>query len=532
MKKRSTFGGSLLALLLLTSISGDHGVPQALGRYYDCDNPFEPPPDPDELVWLPHRTFCVGDQEMDSNPSFWLIDDYPQEDLADCPERGTARKLQETSGGCWWEVASPIDAEINYQETFTCNGNIYPSYYIRGHIEQYNQEFFLICPGYPTQTHYLNIAAKFYVQEPVGPHEIIPEKNLGEPRCGISAGNPVNIATGNKFHRASDATFPGGREITRFYNSADVSAGAFGAGWRSRYSRKIAYTASMTPREASISLIRDDGSVNYWRVRDAEVVAPPDARGRLEIAREGGAIAGFRYHERGRTETYGADGRLLLLERSSGERLAFDYDGPRLLAVTDASGRALQFEHDEDGRITQIGSEDGSFWNYLYDAVGNLASVQGPNGEIRSYHYEDVVHPHALTGVTDESGKRIRSWAYDAAGRAVLSVFGATDSEVERYAITYQEDGSATTVGPTQQPVNHSFEISHGVARFGTVSDVCIACDRDVAAITYDQHGNPDIVTDHRGNASDYDYSPDNLLLNLTHAIGAGESYSIQNEWD
>ncbi len=306
MKKRSTFGGSLLALLLLTSISSDQGVSQAFGRYYDCDNPFQQPPEPDELVWLPYRTYCWGEQEMDSNPGWWLIDDYPAEDLADCPERGTAKRLLETPGNCWWEVASPYTAEITYQSGFTCNGNITPPYYIRGHFENYVQDFFLVCPGYPTQTHNLNVGTKYFVQEPVGPGEIIAEKNLGVPQCGISSGNPVNIATGNKFHRDTDARFPGGREISRFYNSADTSPGAFGAGWRSGYSRRIDYTASKTPQEASIRLVRDDGFVNYWRVRDSQVVPPPDASGRLEIAREEGVIAGFLYRERGRAETYGA----------------------------------------------------------------------------------------------------------------------------------------------------------------------------------------------------------------------------------
>ena len=53
-------------------------------------------------------------------------------------------------------------------------------------------------------------------------------KNLGEPSCGISAGNPISVATGNKYQRDVDyagvGVFP--LSVIRHYNSLGASRGS------------------------------------------------------------------------------------------------------------------------------------------------------------------------------------------------------------------------------------------------------------------------------------------------------------------
>src|SRR5690606_39127227 len=59
---------------------------------------------------------------------------------------------------------------------------------------------------------------------------------------GLGAGNPVNVATGNKYQREVDIPpWPGmlGVELIRHYNSADRRVGAFGTGWVSSYDTRL-----------------------------------------------------------------------------------------------------------------------------------------------------------------------------------------------------------------------------------------------------------------------------------------------------
>ena len=74
----------ILFLVFIHSLIGsDFWVSPAKARYPGCPGG-GPTPDPDQLVWLPYRSFCVGVQTMSSNPGSLLIDDYPQEDIPDC----------------------------------------------------------------------------------------------------------------------------------------------------------------------------------------------------------------------------------------------------------------------------------------------------------------------------------------------------------------------------------------------------------------------------------------------------------------
>ena len=220
----------------------------------------------------------------------------------------------------------------------------------------------------------------------------------------------MNIATGNKYHRRQDLSLPGGLELIRHYNSRDLNPHSFGTGWRGSYSRKIDVVRSDSAGDASVRLTRDDGAVSYWRIENSAIIPPPDARGRLEAAIEGGEIMGFTYREGSVTETFGPDGSLLSLEDGQGGYLRFGYQDGSLVRATASSGRALVFVYDAMGRVSRVSSSGGSAWAYHYDQKGNLSRVEYPDGASRSYHYEHLLLPHALTGVSDENGRRIRSW--------------------------------------------------------------------------------------------------------------------------
>ncbi len=80
--------------------------------------------------------------------------------------------------------------------------------------------------------------------------------------CAASAGNPINVITGNKFQQESDLpALPGvlGLEIVRYYNSdlsgPGIATGILGRGW------KLSYEAELTLGARSIRLVEADGTV-------------------------------------------------------------------------------------------------------------------------------------------------------------------------------------------------------------------------------------------------------------------------------
>ena len=519
------------AFFIHFSISTDFLIPSASARYY-CGSVWIPQPDPDDVVWLPWKTFCDAAQTMPSHPDRWIIDDYPDTDIENCADIGAEQDRQRLQqSGCAVTILGS-ESRLIYELPIACNGNVNDDYFIGGLIENYQATFERTCDGYPPIIIVDSSGSKYFVREPVGPDEVIEEKNFGEPQCGLAAGNPINIATGNKYHRQQDISLPGGLEIVRHYNSADVTLRSYGVGWRGSFSRKIDAIHMESFAGASLTLTRDDGEVNYWRIEDAMPVPPPDAKGLLEVVYDENEIAGFSYRVNDVTETYGADGALLSIETSTGDRLQFSYLGSQLATVALPSGRNLRYSYNPDGKVHQISSSGGSTWTYTYGHDGHLTRVTHPDGSFKTYHYEDTRFPSALTGETDELGNRIRTWAYDASGRAILSAYGDDQSPTERNTVIYHPDGTTTTTGPLQNSIDHSFESLHGVARFAEVSGVCGSCSNKAETVSYDARGNRDITIDHEGNTTDYDYTPDNLIGKVTYAVGTPQQYDISYQWD
>ncbi len=343
----------------------DFWIESAAARYY-CPDP--PQPDPDDLVWIPWRTYCNAAQTMSSSPDYWIIDDYPSEDIPSlsCAEIASEnwQVPQEMSTGCEIERTSEFRPRVIYSLPIACNGNVTDDYYISASIERYAADYVILCPGYPSsELNNVDTGSKYFVGEPIGPNEIVEEKNLGLPQCGLSAGNPINIASGNKYQRQQDTSLPGGLEITRHYNSKDANLHPFGKGWRGSFSRHIEYILAGDPANASVTMIRDDGSLNYWRIENSIVRPPPDAKGRLELAYSNGSIIGFTYlADDSFIETYDFEGRLLSIENDRGQRLSFTYSNSLLSTITNATGRALDYAYLPDGKISQISSSGNSVW--------------------------------------------------------------------------------------------------------------------------------------------------------------------------
>jgi len=312
-----------------------------------------------------------------------------------------------------------------------------------------------------------------------------------EPGLNLGAGNPINLATGNKHQHDVDLPRSGDAplmEISRHYNAMDRRLSAFGPGWVSSYDTRL-YQLGTT-----IQIIQADGSRIVF---PSEASQNPAATASGTLTRND---SGWTWRwPNGHTLAFDRQGHLARISAGdapqqppSGHGLAQPPSKqPANLTIQhhatgqlqglihriDASeGRALQFLYRIiDGRpyVQHIDSPAGRF-HYHYEPVSQpnkpvqpiqaaqsppasrpkanaarnqprlpaslrLTSVTRPDGMQRRYLYEEALqsgNPYHLTGIELRSadGKqtvRLSSWAYDASGKAVAFVVGPTAHDLQ-----------------------------------------------------------------------------------------------------
>ncbi|MBX3690500.1 DUF6531 domain-containing protein, partial [Dokdonella sp.] len=366
----------------------------------------------------------------------------------------------------------------------------------------------------------------------------IQKKNLGScpaPTGGSpSTPNPISIALGNKFLDEADIQSVG-FSLHRFYNSGNTGryitansgrVGSFGPGWSHTFEARLDVSMTISGSFAAIiAAQRPDGrTLTFVRmsvlgpwVSDADI-----SERIIDVRDAAGVVIGYQLVDRGdRVESYDSAGLLQSIvdqRRSQSFALIRDSAG-RVMSVTDRSGRALSFKYNSMNRIVGIfepgvdpSDPSATAWGYGYDASGRLVSVTSPAAGTREYHYEDVTFPDALTGVTDEAGRRYASYSYDVQGRAYAENLWAGPGQtlpVNQFTLTFQPNKLTHVVDPLGKARDYQFKIVQGVAVLENVSDLCALCGGSGAteSRTYDPvTGFTDLVTDFNGGVTDFDY--------------------------
>ena len=145
-------------------------------------------------------------------------------------------------------------------------------------------------------------------------------------------------------------------------------------------------------------------------------------------------LIGWKYTVDEVTEEYSVNGDLLSLRNRSGLTHTLVYDLPiaeggdqydyTLDRIIGPFGEYISLTNDpSSGNALYRTMIDpaGNIYRYEYDANINLTSISYPDETpldsndnlTRVYHYEDNNFIHALTGITNENGNRVRTWAYD-----------------------------------------------------------------------------------------------------------------------
>jgi RHS repeat-associated protein len=306
----------------------------------------------------------------------------------------------------------------------------------------------------------------------------------------LGIGNPVNLATGNKYQREVDLpALPGvlGVELVRHYNARDIRADAVGRNWGWSYDTRLFRVGD------TVQIVQADGSrVDFARQAGGATCLPADPAMGVLHAQAGvrGETMAWQWRN-GRVLQFDEDGFLVGISATTGQALSIrrarDMGRHRgaLLEVVDPHGRRLAFDYGDplaDGwrPLVSVRTPVGHF-TYAQDMERRLSTATTPAGDAREYLYEAGAAAW-LTGVVerprDGAPRRVRSWGYDARGRVVIATRGAPDAREGTLRISYADQvtrvrdstGSETRLSHRQAGARNVLTAVDGVGCHGCAS--------------------------------------------------------------
>lgn len=330
-----------------------------------------------------------------------------------------------------------------------------------------------------------------------------------------SGGNPVNIATGNKFQTEVDygGRSGSGLRLVRYYNSKTAK-------WTHSYSAVL----KISPTQ--ILLTTADGADSLFSVSGTTVTAPPRELGSMEKT-----ASGWLYHSpQGEHLHFDTLGKLTRIDRANGDYENLTYPTNQIV-VTDSSGTALTLTVNAQKRITNAAVGTLQI-TYIYNTAGLPSTVtrtQAGQSVYRTYHYEDARDGGWLTGITDERGVRYVTWEYDTQGRVKKNVL---HNNASQYLFTYNSNGSTTVTNPLNKQTTYTFQTVAGAQRITSLTGAESAnCPSSNSSFTYDSRGLIETKIDNKGYLTTYDYNSRGLEESRTEASGTPQERTITTVW-
>jgi RHS repeat-associated protein len=369
-----------------------------------------------------------------------------------------------------------------------------------------------------------------------------PDKALGEPQeC---AGNPIDVATGNKFEAVTDFATAGPHPIVfrRYYNSGASMVTPLGIGWRSDFGQRLWVQWSTSTTINQIRAFRPDGAViRFSRCTSCPNGFSADTDVTASVRRVGNTIE--LTLEDDTVEIYTEQGGRLLEIRRRGYTQVFAYDtSNRLTTITDSHSRQIGFSY--VGTSTQWASvtdPQNRLYKFVYDTASvhalRLAAVVYPDSTPATdadnprvqYLYEDARFPYALTGIIDERGVRTSTFTYNADFRAVQTEHanGADLVQVVRNA-----NGTVSVTNALGRTTVNTFSTLQGMQKLTSAAGQPTAnCPAASRAVTYDSRGFVASRTDWRGNTTNYTNDTRGLPNSMTEAAGTPQARTTTTTW-
>ncbi len=365
----------------------------------------------------------------------------------------------------------------------------------------------------------------------------------GESGPGAPAvGNPVSVGNGIKWQWEADYVGAGPYPLAfvRTYSSAVVNGSVMGNKWTHTYQRAIRVAPAPLdgndipegPPPAILVMHGDGTYFQFVRRGDAYVGEGNLPESAVRLTNATGDTVGWEVvNLRDETEHYDARGRLQWVRSRAGLRHVMGYNGSgQLVSVSDDFGYSLAFAYDpETGLLDSMTDPAGEVTHYAYDPEnGNATAVSYPDGRSRRYHYEDLRLGSHLTGLTDERGVRVATWAYDYRGRAVLSTHAG---DADRYVLRYGED-ETTVTDPLGTERTYRYTRLHERPYLVSVTQACGSCSGgSTAELRYDSRGFVASSKDFNGNLTVYAHNVRGLQESRTEASGTALARTITTQW-
>jgi len=322
--------------------------------------------------------------------------------------------------------------------------------------------------------------------------------------CGL-VGNPAYIATGQKYEEEHDFDL-GWITFKRYFQSNQSNRrGGFGYGWTHSASMRLIPDAW-----AGFQLLTQDGyHLPFKKVSSSpSVYESPDGSGDRIVQGTPHIL-----YQANKVTHFNDQGRMIEQRFDDGLWLKYSYDPQgRLIQIEHATGRTLQFTYLSDGslddsRLHQISLGGSSLVTYVYSPQRRLEGVTYADGSSRLYHYEDTRFPMFLTGITDESGSRFSTFAYDAKGRVITtSHAGGADATT----LIYTPEGGAIVTDSIGRQADYNLTpggSSNPYRKVTTVVDSQGTDSRTYYPLATDFRRRIDTATDRNGIQTKFTYS-------------------------
>jgi RHS repeat-associated protein len=360
------------------------------------------------------------------------------------------------------------------------------------------------------------------------------------------AGDPVNVAIGNKYESVTDYESQGSDKLvfTRYYNAQSSEVSLLGLGWRTNFDRSIAARFGGPANQGPyFRLHRTDGAMYFFQLFNGSfVLGDSDLDG--VITNDGANVWTFTDSD-DTVETYGfVSGQLLSIRTRSGYTQTMQYDGNgNLASVVDSYGRTLTFSY-ANGVMQTMTDPDGRVYIYAHTTgltttvnPDRLSQVTYPDNTSVQYLYEDARFPYALTAIIDENGNRFASWTYDSARRAISSQnAGGADAVAINYDLVnflgIQLGGTVTVTNALGKQVVHNITSNQNKLKPNGVNELASASTPAAnTSITYDGNGYVASETDENGNVTQYQNDYRGMVLSKTEAAGMPQQRVTTYTW-
>ena len=340
---------------------------------------------------------------------------------------------------------------------------------------------------------------------------------------------PVDLVTGRMIYEYTDFELPGPLPLVweRIYYSDSSYRGPLGVGHHHSYDVCLeAYE-----EEGLIGVVLPDGrqvAFEYLKhVNDSSF----NRSERLRLTKTPSGFSLFSLDERTAWHLAPVNGthrvfRPNRLENELGHSISFVYDGHQLIEMVDSSGRKLEFNHDEEGRIVSVHVGKDLLVRYTYDKEGNLAAAHDALDQPTRMEYDAQ---HRMVRKTDRNGIAF-IWKYDREGRCIFTsgedgTLSGSIAYFDGYNEITNSRGTVETlfynndllVIQEQNALGNSkfFEYTPFMEPYREIDE-----EGNLTGYTYDNFGNLESITYPDGSSERFMYDEDHRLIISVDANG------------